>query len=140
MMREHFPKFFIIGLLALIVGVPILLRPANSAEFDPDAPKLVIYTPHNEQIRFELENAFNDWRVAKNLPEVVFDWRTPGGTSDIRKSILSQFTQAIDAGKDYWPKSHWDIFALDWCASATSFFAFANIILQQHSSSRIDVK
>ena len=100
MMREHFPKFFIIGLLALIVGVPILLRPANSAEFDPDAPKLVIYTPHNEQIRFELENAFNDWRVAKNLPEVVFDWRTPGGTSDIRKSVLSQFTQAIDAGKD----------------------------------------
>jgi ABC-type glycerol-3-phosphate transport system substrate-binding protein len=99
-MREHLPKIIIIGLLVLIVGVPILLRPANSAESDPDAPALVIYSPHNEQIRYELEQAFNDWRVSQNLPEVVFDWRVPGGTSDIRKSIISQFTQLIDSGKN----------------------------------------
>lgn len=99
-MREHLPKFIILGLLALIVGVPIVLRPASSADAGVDAPHLVIYTPHNEQIRFEIENAFNDWRTANDLPAVVFDWRTPGGTSDIRKSILSQYTQAINAGKD----------------------------------------
>lgn len=99
-MREHLSKIVIIGLLVLIVGVPILLRPANSAGDDPNAPNLVIYTPHNEQIRFEIENAFNDWRVAEGKPAVVFDWRTPGGTTDIRKSIKSQYTQAINAGKD----------------------------------------
>lgn len=99
-MREHLPKIIIIGLLVLIVGVPILIRPTNTAQSDPDAPKLVIYTPHNEQIRYEIQSAFNDWRVAQQLPEVDFDWRTPGGTSDIRKSILSQYTQAIDARKD----------------------------------------
>ena len=99
-MREHLPKFIILGLLALIVGVPIVLRPASNADAGDDAPHLVIYTPHNEQIRYEIENAFNDWRVANGLPVVVFDWRTPGGTSDIRKSILSQYTQAINAGKD----------------------------------------
>ena len=99
-MRDHLPKIIIIGLLVLIVGVPILLRPANSAESNPNAPSLVIYTPHNEQIRFEVQSAFNQWRVAKGLPAAVFDWRTPGGTSDIRKSILSQYTQAINAGKD----------------------------------------
>ncbi|MBX2850797.1 MAG: extracellular solute-binding protein [Phycisphaeraceae bacterium] len=99
-MREHLPKIIIIGLLVLIVGVPILLRPANRADSDPNAPQLVVYTPHNEQIRFEIQTAFNAWRVANELPAVVFDWRTPGGTSDIRKSILSQYTQAIGAGKD----------------------------------------
>ncbi len=99
-MREHLPKILIIGLLILIVGVPILLRPANSAESDPNAPNLVIYTPHNEQIRFEIQMAFNDWRASQNLPEVVFDWRTPGGTSDIRKSILSQYIQLIGSRKN----------------------------------------
>ena len=99
-MREHLPKIIIIGLLVLIVGVPIVLRPANSAESDPNAPKLTIYTPHNEQIRFEIQTAFNEWRASQNLPEVVFDWRTPGGTSDIRKSILSQYKGLIDSGKD----------------------------------------
>jgi ABC-type glycerol-3-phosphate transport system substrate-binding protein len=99
-MREHLPKFIIIGLLVLIVGVPIVLRPANSAESDPNAPRLVVFTPHNEQIRYEIETAFNDWRASQSLPEVVFDWRTPGGTSDIRKSIISQFTAAIQSGKD----------------------------------------
>lgn len=99
-MREQLPKIVIIGLLVLIVGVPIVLRPTDRAEDDPSAPSLVVYTPHNEQIRFEIESAFNDWRVVNGKPEVVFDWRTPGGTSDIRKSILSQYTQAIHAGKD----------------------------------------
>jgi hypothetical protein len=99
-MREHFSKIVIIGLLVLIVGVPILLRPANSAESDPNAQKLVIHTPHNEQIRFEIGTAFNAWRVANGQPEIVFDWRTVGGTGDIRKSIISQYTQLITAGAD----------------------------------------
>lgn len=99
-MREHLPKIVIIALLVLIVGVPILLRPASSADADDNTSKLVIFTPHNEQIRFEIENAFNDWRIANDKPPIVFDWRTPGGTGDIRKSIISQFTQAIRADKD----------------------------------------
>lgn len=98
-MRQSLSKIVIVGLVILIVGVPILLRPANRAEDDANAPRLVIYTPHNEQIRFEIENAFNDWRVAQGQVKVVFDWRTPGGTSDIRKSILSQYKQAVDAGQ-----------------------------------------
>lgn len=99
-MREHLSKIIIIGLLALIVGVPILLRPASRIDAGDDASHLVIYTPHNEQIRFEIQSAFNDWRLANSLPAIVFDWRTPGGTSDIRKSILSQYAQLIDAGKN----------------------------------------
>lgn len=99
-MREHLSKIVILGLLVLIVGVPIILRPANSAESDPNAPNLVVYTPHNEQIRFEIQTAFNEWRESQDLAPVSFDWRTPGGTTDIRKSIKSQYIQAINAGKD----------------------------------------
>jgi ABC-type Fe3+ transport system substrate-binding protein len=99
-MREHLPKIVIIALLVAIVGLPILLRPADGGADAPvDAPRLVIYTPHNEQIRHEIEHAYNDHRRAQGLPDVVFDWRTPGGTSDIRKSILSQYNKLIDAGE-----------------------------------------
>ncbi|MFN3165914.1 MAG: ABC transporter substrate-binding protein [Phycisphaeraceae bacterium] len=99
-MREHLPKIVIIALLVAIVGVPILLRPADGGANAPDdAPRLVVYTPHNEQIRHEIEHAYNDHRREQGLPEVVFDWRTPGGTSDIRKSILSQYNKLIDAGE-----------------------------------------
>ncbi|MGB0767092.1 MAG: ABC transporter substrate-binding protein [Phycisphaeraceae bacterium] len=96
-MREHFSKFVIIGLLVLIVGVPIVLRPANSAQTDPNAERLVVYTPHNEQIRYEIATAFNDWRANNDMPPVDIDWRTPGGTSDIRKSILSQYQSLLNA-------------------------------------------
>ncbi len=95
-MRDHLSKIIIVALLVAIVGVPILLRPAGGAADAPaDAPRLVIYTPHNEQIRYEIERAFNKHRAESGLPEVVFDWRTPGGTKDIRKSILSQYNKLI---------------------------------------------
>eukprot|EP00752_Nemacystus_decipiens_P015988 g14293.t1 len=76
------------------------IRRTSDAEEDANAPKLVIHTPHNEQIRFEIEHAFNDWRIANELPPVVFDWRTVGGTGDIRKNIISQFTQLVRDDKD----------------------------------------
>lgn len=101
-MRELMPKIAIILLLVAIVGLPILLRPSDASESNADGsigPRLVIYTPHNEQIRYEIENAYNDWRQANGQPTVVFDWRTPGGTSDIRKSILSQFQALIGTDK-----------------------------------------
>lgn len=90
-MRKALPKVVIIVLLILIVGVPILLRPATGGQDAADGLRLVIYTPHNEQIRYEIATAFNNWRKTNGQPVVRFDWRTPGGTSDIRKGILSQY-------------------------------------------------
>jgi len=99
-MRETLPKLLIVVLLAVIVGLPIVLRPAEDRQAaKDDTPHLIIYTPHNEQIRYEVEQAFNDYRAASNLSRVVFDWRAPGGTSDIRKSILSQYNALIASGK-----------------------------------------
>ena len=104
-MRDHLPKIVIVLLLVIIVGLPVVLRSGGEAgslasSSKPDAPRLVIFTPHNEQIRFELGQAYNRWRVAQGRPAVNFDWRSPGGTSDIRKSILSQYQAMGDRGAD----------------------------------------
>ncbi|XAL99774.1 ABC transporter substrate-binding protein [Phycisphaeraceae bacterium D3-23] len=105
-MRDHLPKIIIVLLMVVIVGLPVLLRPGKgegaslASSTEPDAPRLVIFTPHNEQIRFELGQAYNRWRIAQGRPAVKFDWRSPGGTSDIRKSILSQYQAMIDRGAD----------------------------------------
>ncbi len=80
-----------------VVGVPFLLRP-GPAEGTGDpmpsadaAEQLIIITPHNEQIRFEMAAGFNRWRSAEGLPAVRFDWRASGGTTDLRNGILAQF-------------------------------------------------
>ena len=90
------PRIIIVGLLAVIVGVPLLLRPAEST---PSAPlsdagseALVIVSPHNEQIRYEFTRAFNESRRDRGLPAVSIDWRTSGGTSDLRRMVVAAYT------------------------------------------------
>lgn len=96
-------------LLAAVVALPFLLkfaglgeRPARAANAGGDrggAQTLVIVTPHNEQIRTEMAAGFNRWRRAAALGPVNFDWRASGGTTDLRKSILAQFTALAKAGR-----------------------------------------
>ena len=101
-MREHWPKIVIVALLLMVVGVPFLLRPAAEEAEGSAASgggKLIIITPHNEQIRHELGRGFNAWRSAQNLPPVEFDWRASGGTTDLRKGILAQFEAKAAKGR-----------------------------------------
>ncbi|MBB6431651.1 ABC transporter substrate-binding protein [Algisphaera agarilytica] len=94
-MREHLAKIVIVTLMLLVVGVPFLLRPNDASgkltDSDGAGERLIIYTPHNEQIRLEMSHAFNAWRGEQGLSPVKFDWRASGGTSDLRKTILAQF-------------------------------------------------
>ncbi len=97
-MREHLPKLVIATLLVLIVVVPLLMRGGEESvavSFDGPAEKLILYTPHNEQIRYEIAAGFNRYRAANGLSPVVFDWRTSGGTSDLRKQVLSQYEALV---------------------------------------------
>ncbi|MEM9296556.1 MAG: substrate-binding domain-containing protein [Planctomycetota bacterium] len=85
-------------ILAVLVGAPLIGRlmvdrPGEAAE------RLVIVTPHNEQIRYEMARAFNLWRESQGLEPVQFDWRVGGGTSDLRKTTLSQFHRQAKRGK-----------------------------------------
>ncbi|MEM1444993.1 MAG: extracellular solute-binding protein [Planctomycetota bacterium] len=108
-MREQLPKIVIVGLMLIVVGLPFVLRAMGLAtesttlDLPEDTKRLVIYSPHNEQIRDELSLGFNRYREANGLPPVRLEWRTSGGTSDLRRGILSQFTavaerEGIDEG------------------------------------------
>lgn len=97
-MHFDLSKVLIILALVVVVGVPFLFRPERATP-DANALSLVIITPHNEQIRTEFERGFDRW-YRKNFGGrgVVVDWRTPGGTSEIRKQLYAEYQAAIDAG------------------------------------------
>ncbi len=63
------------------------------------ADRLIVVTPHNEQIRSEMAAGFNRWRKVAALGPVEFDWRASGGTTDLRRSILAQFTALGQGGR-----------------------------------------
>lgn len=93
------PLRIVVALLLplFIAALPFLFRPdgcaAKSAAAPPaaDADRLVIVTPHSTPIRYEFERAFRKlWREAKGR-DVVFDWRSVGGTNDIVRHIDDRY-------------------------------------------------
>lgn len=91
-------RICILGALVIVLGVPFLFRP-DEATPDPNALSLVIITPHNEQIRSEFAAGFDRWHRANYDGQgVIIDWRTPGGTSDIRKQIFAEYAAAYRDG------------------------------------------
>ncbi|MEM9294497.1 MAG: extracellular solute-binding protein [Planctomycetota bacterium] len=93
-------------LLLLVVGVPLLLQLGSGDGASPHASgaaeRLIVRTPHNEQIRHEFAAGFNRWRAEQGLSPVAIDWRT-GGTSDLRKQTLAEYevlasSDALDEG------------------------------------------
>ena len=100
-MREHLSKIVVVSLLVLVVGVPFVMRQLaaeNEIALPADAPRLIVLSPHNEQIRYEMARGFNRWRTERGLDPVRFDWRAGGGTSDLRKQVLAQFESAASRG------------------------------------------
>ena len=92
-MLRYLPILFLVILLA----GPFLLEPKGE-EVDPDAPRLVIVTPHNEQIRWEFKHGFEKWYETTFGAPVQVVWSTPGGTSEIRKLLISEYSAALDGG------------------------------------------
>ena len=82
-------------LLTVILGVPFALSLTREGASGPaDAPTLIVVTPHVQQIRDEFGRAFSDWHERMYAQPARIDWRTPGGTSEIRKQLEAQF-QAV---------------------------------------------
>ncbi len=63
-----------------------------------DGRTLVIMTPHNEQIRYEFETGFEAWHQEMYDEEVDVVWSIPGGTSEIRRMLQSQWNAALKEG------------------------------------------
>ncbi len=87
---------------ATLIAAPFLARGAERAapaRAGRAPARLVIITPHNEQIRHEFGLAFERWWAqTHDGPTVTVDWRAPGGTSEIRKLLESQYIRAVRGG------------------------------------------
>lgn len=91
-------------LLVVVVGLPVFMsssqRVGRATGGGIPRHRLVVLTPHNEQIRYEFSHAFNQYRIRQGQPVVVFDWRVSGGTSDLRKLVFDRFAAKVKSGSE----------------------------------------
>ncbi|NBS04279.1 MAG: hypothetical protein EBS64_03485 [Verrucomicrobia bacterium] len=74
--------------------MPLLLRKDTNQRPAPGSRRLVIFTPHSESIRREFSEAFSrHWREGHG-EDVYVDWRSPGGTSEIRLMLDAGYKAA----------------------------------------------
>ncbi|MEM7228517.1 MAG: extracellular solute-binding protein [Planctomycetota bacterium] len=92
-------RIIVVACMAILLGVPMLFRPESAAMPD-DARRLIIITPHNEQIRQEFAEAFDAWHTEAYGERVEVIYNVPGGTSEIRKLLLAQFEADLRRGDD----------------------------------------
>jgi len=101
-MSESARRSVIIGafvtVLVILVGVPVAIRP-KSATVDPSARRVIIVTPHNEQIRTEFGRAFAEWHQRQYGEPATVIWNTPGGTSEISRLLRSSWEAALRADR-----------------------------------------
>lgn len=91
-------KWVVAGALVVLLGVPLITR-ERSADVTPGAPQLIIITPHNEQIRYEFGRGFSQWHEKNYGEPVEVIWNAPGGTSEIRQTLIAQYTAALQSGQ-----------------------------------------
>lgn len=119
---------FLLSLLVLLLLGPIALRPQPEVKVkSAKMETLIIITPHNETIRAEMAKAFEAAHLAKMGTQVVIDWRTPGGTSEIARYLSGEYLSAF--------QNHWTSnLGLEWDATVAASFANAKIQLPEKSS------
>ena len=93
--------------LAAIVGLPFLLKPKDSLIQSADET-LVIISPHHEGIRYEFARGFRDWYRKRTGKTVRIDWRIPGGTAEIARSLASDYQGPFESLWRREMKMHWD--------------------------------
>lgn len=95
----------VIFALAIVVGIPFVLKPKQNLLAKAD-DTLVIISPHNEAIRYEFTRAFTEFYQKKTGRTVRVDWRLVGGTSEIAKYLKSEyyasFRRAWEANGKKW--------------------------------------
>ena len=108
----------------LLVALPLLLRPSQSHRIESrdDADTLVILSPHTEAIRSEFSTAFAKYYKNRTGRNIVTDWRSVGGTSDIVKYIDDRFQAAF--------RSEWESAGHSW--DAETLKAFKNTYENSH--------
>jgi ABC-type Fe3+ transport system substrate-binding protein len=92
---------WVLVVLAVIVAAPLVLRRDSEVGAAGSADdRLVVITPHNETIRSEFGEAFAGWWRERSGRTVYVDWRTPGGTTELRRVLDSGFDAADEGGRE----------------------------------------
>ncbi len=101
-MIKKFARNEVYVLLALffVAVAPLLLQKGEPFDADEADTRLIIMTPHNETIRREFGEAFAAHWKEKTGETVYMDWRTPGGTSEIRLILDGDFSRADERGDE----------------------------------------
>lgn len=84
-----------------IVGTPLAIRFSSSDAPDDreNAARLIVVTPHVQQIMTEFDRLFDAWHYEKYGQHARIETRRPGGTSEILKILEAQYASAARAGK-----------------------------------------
>lgn len=84
-----------------IVGTPLAIRFASDDAPDDraDAERLIVVTPHVQQIMTEFDRLFDAWHFEKYGRHTRIETRRPGGTSEILKILEAQYAAAARAGR-----------------------------------------
>ncbi len=88
----------VVVLFLVVLLLPLIFQGDRAAGSEADRT-LVIITPHNEQIRYEFEHAFESWHERRFGEPVDVVWSVPGGTSEIRRMLIAQWNAAIEQGR-----------------------------------------
>ena len=92
-------RVIVVLALVVILGVPFALSFGRGGDTLPDdAPVLRIITPHVQQIRTEFAHAFSAWHEREYGSPVRVVYFTPGGTTEIRKQLESQYLAVLKRG------------------------------------------
>ncbi|MDA8975181.1 extracellular solute-binding protein [Akkermansiaceae bacterium] len=86
--------------LGIVVAAPLLLRDTDSQISSKSELRLEVITPHNEMIRREFGEAFTRWYQKEKGKDVYVNWRTPGGTSEIKRVLDGAFEAAEERGSE----------------------------------------
>lgn len=89
--------FFIVLLTPFVLRGLMVER--GSKVDAPVAGRIVIVTPHNQDIRREFARAFNQWHLERYGSVVEVEYLTPGGTNDIRRLLETTYRSHLAEGK-----------------------------------------
>jgi len=89
------PKSLILPLvLVALAALPLAMRESGESSSE-GGKRVIIYTPHNEQIRSEFGRAFASWHQRQYGEPAEVVWNTPGGTSEIRRILEANAEAAL---------------------------------------------
>jgi len=96
-------RAIIIAALLAVLGAPFAARSGRRAAPPTSgaAETLVVLTPHNQAVRYEFGRAFRE-HMARQGRRVEIDWRTPGGTAEISRVLVGEYTASFQL---YWTQT-----------------------------------